>query len=103
MIKQVAVLLVSNLAEPCDTGAFRRRPANLIGSALISAVEANGIWIESQEFTDCMVPFVPFHSIEFIVGSIQSALVVRGCFRLGREWLTEVVSYVTNVFEENPE
>jgi len=50
-----------------------------------------------------MVPFVPFHSIEFIVGSIQSALVVRGSFRLGREWLTEVVSYVTNVFEENPE
>ena len=82
MIKQVAVLLVSNLAEPCDTGAFRRRPATLIGSALISAVEANGIWIESQEFTDCMVPFVPFHSIEFIIGSIQSLSLSEAPFDL---------------------
>ena len=50
-----------------------------------------------------MVPFVPFHSIEFIVGSIQSALVVRGSFRLGREWLTEESATLQMYFEENPE
>lgn len=48
-------------------------------------VEANGIWIESQDFTDAMmkkchmassvttlVLFVPFQNIQFIVGSLRS-------------------------------
>ncbi len=48
-------------------------------------VEATGIWIESQGFTDAMMKkcnlatsvttlllFVPFHRIEYIVGSIRT-------------------------------
>ena len=51
----------------------------------LHGVEPNGIWIESQDFTDAMmkkchlassvttlVLFVPFHNIQFIVGSLRS-------------------------------
>lgn len=51
----------------------------------LHGVDTNGIWIESQEFTESMmkklklttsattlVLFVPYHGIDFVVGSINS-------------------------------
>jgi hypothetical protein len=51
----------------------------------LHGVEPNGIWIESQDFTDAMMQkcklaastttlllFVPFHSIEYVIGSIDA-------------------------------
>jgi hypothetical protein len=51
----------------------------------LHAVETNGIWIESQEFTESMmkklrfttsattlVLFVPYSGIDFVVGSVDS-------------------------------
>jgi hypothetical protein len=59
----------------------------------LHAVETNGIWIESQDFTDAMmkklqltasattlVLFVPFQSIEFIVGSNNSLCLSERAF-----------------------
>ena len=61
----------------------------------LHAVEASGIWIESQDFTDAMmkklqltasattlVLFVPFQSIEFIVGSKNSLCLSERAFGL---------------------
>jgi hypothetical protein len=61
----------------------------------LHAVETNGIWIESQNFTDAMmkkfqltasattlVLFVPFQSIEFIVGSNNSLCLSERAFGL---------------------
>jgi len=61
----------------------------------LHAVDANGIWIESQDFTDAMMTklqltasattlilFVPFHSIEFIVGSKNSLSLSERAFGL---------------------
>ena len=51
----------------------------------LHGIEPNGIWIESQDFTDAMMNrckltasrttlllFVPFHNIKYIVGSIDA-------------------------------
>lgn len=61
----------------------------------LHAVESSGIWIESQDFTDAMmkklqltassttlVLFVPFQSIEFIVGSKNSLCLSEKAFGL---------------------
>ena len=61
----------------------------------LHSVEASGIWIESQDFTDAMMKkmqltasattlilFVPFHSIEFIVGSKNSLSLSERAFGL---------------------
>jgi len=61
----------------------------------LHTVEASGIWIESQDFTDAMmkklqltasattlVLFVPFQSIEFIVGSKNSLCLSERAFGL---------------------
>jgi hypothetical protein len=61
----------------------------------LHAVEASGIWIESQDFTDAMmkklqltasattlVLFLPFQSIEFIVGSKNSLCLSERAFGL---------------------
>jgi hypothetical protein len=61
----------------------------------LHGVEANGIWIESQGFTDAMMQkchlatpvttlllFVPFHRIEFIVGSIHELSLSEKAFGL---------------------
>lgn len=61
----------------------------------LHAVETSGIWIESQDFTDAMmkkfqlsasattlVLFVPFQSIEFIVGSNNSLCLSEIAFGL---------------------
>ena len=61
----------------------------------LHGVDLNGIWIESQDFTDMMmeklhltssgttlVLFVPFHSIDYIVGSIDSLALSEKSFGL---------------------
>jgi len=61
----------------------------------LHAVETSGIWIESQDFTDAMMKkmqltasattlilFVPFQSIEFIVGSKNSLCLSERAFGL---------------------
>jgi len=61
----------------------------------LHSVEASGIWIESQDFTDAMMKkmqlsasattlilFVPFQSIEFIVGSKNSLCLSERAFGL---------------------
>jgi hypothetical protein len=61
----------------------------------LHAVDANGIWIESQDFTDAMMTklqltsstttlilFVPFQSIELIVGSKNSLSLSERAFGL---------------------
>jgi len=61
----------------------------------LHAVETRGIWIESQDFTDAMMKkmqltasattlilFVPFQSIEFIVGSKNSLCLSERAFGL---------------------
>jgi hypothetical protein len=58
-------------------------------------VEANGIWMESQDFTEAMMKkcnvstsvttlllFVPFHRIDFIVGSIRALSLSEGALGL---------------------
>ena len=60
-------------------------------------VEANGIWIESQEFNEAMlhrvgmaaslrglVLFVPFSSVDFIVSSVSSPALSEAAFGLGK-------------------
>src|SRR5258708_7831787 len=62
----------------------------------LHGVDANGIWIECQDFTDALmerchlatsvttpVLFVPFTSIEFIVGSLRS--LSESAFGLGED------------------
>ena len=64
----------------------------------LHGVDANGIWIESQKFTDAMmkkchlassvttpVLFVPFHSIEFILGSLRSLSLSETAFGLSED------------------
>ncbi len=64
----------------------------------LHGVEANGLWIESQEFTDAMmkkcnlatsvtttVLFVPFSSIDFVVGSRRSLALSEAAFGLTGE------------------
>jgi hypothetical protein len=56
------------------------------GTSLVRlhGVESNGIWVESQDFTEAMMQkfklatstttlllFIPYHAIEYIVGSIN--------------------------------
>src|SRR5438876_726168 len=61
----------------------------------LHAVDASGIWIESQDFTDAMMKkmqltssattlilFLPFQSIEFIVGSKNSLCLSERAFGL---------------------
>jgi hypothetical protein len=61
----------------------------------LHAVEANGIWIESQDFTDAMMKklqltasattlilFIPFQSVEFIIGSKNSLCLSEKAFGL---------------------
>jgi hypothetical protein len=61
----------------------------------LHAVEANGIWIESQDFTDAMMKklqltasattlilFIPFQSVEFIIGSKNSLCLSERAFGL---------------------
>lgn len=61
----------------------------------LHAVESSGIWIESQDLTDAMmkklqltassttlVLFVPFQSVEFIVGSKNSLCLSEKAFGL---------------------
>ena len=56
-----------------------------VGSCGLHGVDANGIWIESQEFTESamkklklttsattLVLFVPYARIDFVVGSINA-------------------------------
>ena len=64
----------------------------------LHGVEASGVWIESQDFTDAMmgklqlsasattlVLFVPFQSIDFIVGSKNSLCLSERAFGLASE------------------
>ena len=64
----------------------------------LHAVETNGIWIESQGFTDAMrkklgltasattlVLFIPFQGIEFIVGSRNSLCLSESAFGISNE------------------
>jgi hypothetical protein len=64
----------------------------------LHGVEASGVWIESQDFTDAMmgklqlsasattlVLFVPFQSIDFIVGSKNSLCLSERAFGLAGE------------------
>lgn len=59
-------------------------------------VEANGIWVESQEFNDeilervgmaaslrGLVLFIPFSSIDFIVSSMSSPALSEAAFGVG--------------------
>ena len=61
----------------------------------LHGIEANGLWIESQDFTDSMmkkcnlaasstttVLFVPFSSIDFIVGAYRSLALSETAFGL---------------------
>jgi hypothetical protein len=61
----------------------------------LHAVDASGIWIESQDFTDAMMKklqltssattlilFLPFQSIEFILGSKNSLCLSERAFGL---------------------
>lgn len=64
----------------------------------LHGVDANGIWIECQDFTDALmkrcrlatsvttpVLFVPFTSIEFILGSVRSLSLSESAFGLGED------------------
>ena len=64
----------------------------------LHGVEANGLWVESQDFTDSMMKkcnlaasittvllFVPFSSIEFIVGRYHSFALSETAFGLSGE------------------
>ena len=64
----------------------------------LHGVEASGLWIESQHFTDRMmqrcnlaasftttVLFIPFSSIEFVVGSYRSLALSETAFGLSGE------------------
>ena len=59
------------------------------------AIEAHGIWVESQDFTDELmqkfqvsssrttpIVFVPFHKIDFIIGSLDSLSLSEPAFGL---------------------
>lgn len=61
----------------------------------LHGVDANGVWIENQEFTDSMlaklklasskttlVMFVPYHGIDYIVGSVDSFCLSESAFGL---------------------
>lgn len=61
----------------------------------LHGVDANGIWIESQEFTESMmkklkfttsattlVLFVPYPGIDFVIGSIDSLCLSETAFGL---------------------
>jgi hypothetical protein len=61
----------------------------------LHAVESSGVWIESQEFTEAMMKklqfsssvttlilFIPFQSIDFIVGSNNSLCLSERAFGL---------------------
>jgi hypothetical protein len=64
----------------------------------LHGVDANGIWIECREFTEAMmkrchlaisvttpVLFVPFTSVEFVVGSLRSVALSETAFGLSGE------------------
>ena len=64
----------------------------------LHGIEPNGLWIESQDYTDAMMAkcrlsasvttlllFVPFTSIEFVVGSVRSLSLSETAFGLPGE------------------
>lgn len=64
----------------------------------LHGIEANGLWIESQDFTDAMMAkcklsssvttpllFVPFTSIEFVLGSLRSLSLSETAFGLSEQ------------------
>jgi hypothetical protein len=64
----------------------------------LHSVDANGIWIESQDFTDTLmkkchlassvttpVLFVPFARIEFILGSVRALTLSETAFGLSED------------------
>jgi hypothetical protein len=61
-------------------------------------VEASGIWVESQDFTETVmsrceiaasrttvIMFIPFHGVDYILGSVDSMSLSEKAFGLGED------------------